>query len=270
MYLLFLDESGTHSSSPAFILGGMAAHENDIWGLQRGLDQILLDNLTPLGLSHLDFELHATEIKSPNRTRGRAGGSRRNATPTSPWSGVPASVRFKVLDDTYEFLRSFAPTEEVLPPVFFSAVIDRAYTDKAKRAYELVFNKFNDMLTRRYHDTGQRHRGLVVHDEHQIETDLQAWTTDWRQVGGKIGRLNNIVDVPLFSDSRASRMLQAADFIAFAVWRYYGANDQERFDQVSARFDQTPGALHGLIHVWPGYGHAPCPCLACTERETRQ
>jgi hypothetical protein len=64
MYLLFLDESGTHVDSPVTIVAGIAVHEQDAWYLQRRLAGVLESHL-PKGLNPLDFELHASEIKSP-------------------------------------------------------------------------------------------------------------------------------------------------------------------------------------------------------------
>jgi hypothetical protein len=31
-----------------------------------------------------------------------------------------------------------------------------------------------------------------------------------------------MIDVPFFADSKWSRLLQAADFVTWALWRYYG------------------------------------------------
>jgi hypothetical protein len=230
---------------------------------------VLLDRLTPLGLDHTGFELHATEIKSPNRQRGPKGGRRGAKAPAdSPWKVVPAATRFTILDDVYHLLATYAPQDPPRPPVLFAAVVEASYRDRSKRAYDLMLNKFDEMLERRYREDGcgPRQRGLIVHDEHQIERDLQAWTSDWRQIGSKIGKLNNIVQVPLFTDSRSSRLLQAADFAAFAVWRHYGRNDGKWLQSILPRFDQAAGALHGFIHVRPDYGRVPCPCHPCVAR----
>lgn len=270
MYLLFLDESGTHDASPAFITGGLAVHEEDVYYLQQALEAILLRFLTPLGLEHQFFELHATEIKSPDRQRGSRGGRRGNRAPhESPWTKVPAATRFELLQAVYDTLAAFNTQDANYPLVAFGAVVDRRYTDKSKRAYDQVINKFDEMLGRHFHERGARQRGMIVHDEHQVEKDLQAWANDWRQVGSRIGRLHNIVHVPLFADSRASRLLQAADFVAFAIWRSYGVNDEAWLDQLLPTFDHVEDARHGLIHVHPSFAKGTCPCPACKERTQR-
>lgn len=270
MYLLFLDESGTHGSSPAFISAGIAIHQEDIYYLSQSLDQMLLRHLTPLGLEHQRFELHATEMKSPDRQRGNRGGRRGAKAPAvSIWTQVPASVRFALLQETYDLLSGYQPRAAEYPLVAFGAVVDRRYGDKAKRAYDQVINKFDEMLGRHFHDRGDRQRGMIIHDEHQVEAELQSWASDWRQVGSRVGRLHNIIHVPLFADSKSSRMLQVADFVAFAVWRYYGVSDNKWLDQMLPLFDHADDARHGLIHVHPQFRAHSCRCLPCTERATR-
>ena len=103
----------------------------------------------------------------------------------------------------------------------------------------------------------------------QIERDLQDWTTDWRYIGSRIGKLKNVVHVPLFIDSRSSRLLQAADFVAFVLWRSYGVKDDGWLADLLPSFDHVGAALHGLIHVWPGCGRLPCLCPPCPERASR-
>lgn len=265
--MLFVDESGTHGTSPVFILGGLAVHQEDVYYVQKGLDDILLRHLTPLGLEHHRFELHATEIKSPQRQRGPQGGRRgRRAPSVSPWSGVPGITRFAILQDVYDFLEHYRPQDSNYPVRMFGAVIDRRYRDKAKRGYDQVLNKFDEMLGRHFHERGDRQRGLVIHDEHQVEADLQSWANDWRSVGSRIGRLHNALHVPLFTDSRSSRLLQAADFVAFALWRSYGVNDDKWLNQLLPTFDHVDAAMHGLIHIHPEFSRGACPCPPCCAR----
>lgn len=58
MYLLYLDESGTHDGSPVFVLAGLAVHEQDVYHLQKKLVGMLGRRLSK-GLEVADFELHA-------------------------------------------------------------------------------------------------------------------------------------------------------------------------------------------------------------------
>ena len=47
-------------------------------------------------------------------------------------------------------------------------------------------------------------------------------------------------------DSRASRCVQIADHVAYAVYRRYSAGDTNYLDIVLSRFDYDGGVLHGV------------------------
>jgi hypothetical protein len=70
-------------------------------------------------------------------------------------------------------------------------------------------------------------------------------------------------EVPLFVDSRASRLVQLADLVAFATWRRYEYSDGRFFDPIIPKFDSDGGILHGLAHR---RGRAECYCPACHSR----
>ena len=44
---------------------------------------------------------------------------------------------------------------------------------------------------------------------------------EWQHAAGVLPQLRNLADVPLFADSRASRLLQAADLVSYALYRHY-------------------------------------------------
>lgn len=269
VYLLFLDESGTHGGSPVFIVGGIALHEEDTRHLQGKLESFLTRKLStpPLSLSALKFELHATDIK--NRAK--------------EWAVVPPTTAHEVMHGTYATIINFVASDATLPVALFGAVIEkRKVPDRRERerlAYELVLNKFDAMLGRLSRLPGASHQnGLVIHDQRVVhggarawtdERAIQEWTRDWREAAGKVGRLRHFADVPLFADSQASRLIQAADFVSYALWRHYGGNDGSFLSKVLASFDTDAEVLHGLIHVSNDFARRTCPCPPCQNRLTR-
>jgi len=64
--------------------------------------------------------------------------------------------------------------------------------------------------------------GIVISDVSYRERDIQAWAKRWRRTASEWGTLDHLVEVPLFADSTASRLLQAADLMAWATWRRFG------------------------------------------------
>ncbi len=251
MYLCFVDESGTHGSSPVLVVGGIIIHEEDAWHLQQRLDSFLFRKLHPLGYDHTDFELHATEIR-----RG-----------TKQWANVPESDRHRILAGAYGALAGFAPVNLDLPWRLIGAVMEQDPHHQRRQAYELLTKKFDDFVDRMSRG-GQQQRGLIIHDRSSVEGTLQNWTHQWRVASSSLGRLRNLVDVPLFADSRASRALQAADLVAYALFRYYskpgGASDDRYIRRLWTQFDADRGRMHGLIHRSADFRRCGCP--ACASR----
>src|SRR5262249_42716147 len=140
IYLLYLDESGSHEGSPVLVLAGIAVQEQDAWHLQQRLEGLLRRKL-PQGLDPADFELHATETKSPVKTiRGKKT--------VSNWAQVPVAARFDVLRSVFGAVGNHSGQDARCPVATFGAVVDRSYGDREQRAYEEVLHKFDEMLTR--------------------------------------------------------------------------------------------------------------------------
>jgi hypothetical protein len=115
--------------------------------------------------------------------------------------------------------------------------------------------------------SGDKQRGLLILDENSKETALQKLSIDFRTIGTKWGVIRSIADVPLFVDSKASRLIQMADHIAYAVYRRYNSGDTSYFDIIANKFQSSDGVLHGLAHKHKtGY---TCMCVACFSRRTQ-
>lgn len=273
MYLLFLDESGVHGGAPVFVLGGLAVHEHDASHLQKRIEGSLTYRLAALGLDANDFELHAKNMR-PGKEE---------------WSQVPLKVRWQILGGTFRSLATYKCVSASRPCALFGAVVDAQFADREERAYDLVLNKFDEMLGRLYHSHGHRERGMVIHDRRVADTPLkkvpagaapppkplnmeqriQQWTRDWQELANRVGVLHNFTHVPLFADSRATRLIQLADFVSWGLWRYYSTPtkpDDRWMRDLWGRFDNADGNMHGLIHVRPGFTKYNCPCPPCQAR----
>jgi len=266
LYALYLDGSGTHGGSPVFVLAGVAVHEHDACHLQQRFSNVL--NKLPGTPDPRDYELHAAEIKSPSRQR--TGGGRKSNRPPSIWESVPARVRFDILRGGFRALETYGCVQDQCPCTYFGAVVERSYKDYEERAWEEVLHRFDEMLERQARASGTHERGIIIHDRDATEKRVQNWTDKWRMISGRIGVLTHMIDVPLFADSRASRLLQAADFVAWALWRYYGlpTADDMWIAPLWSHFDSAGGTMHGLIHVSRNFNarRNPCVCPACNSR----
>ncbi len=253
MYSLYLDASGTHGASPAYILGGLAVHEQDAYHLQQRFAAPLAK--LPGAADPRDYELHATEIVSPRKE-------------ASKWRPVRLSTRMAILRAAYRALESYDCINTDHPCAYFAAVVERTYPDYEERAWHEVLHRFDEMLTRRGRDTGVHERGIVIHDRSSTERRVQDWTDRWRLIESRIGVLTHMADVPFFADSRASRLLQAADFVSWALWRYYGLQtpDPRWIEPLWSHFDQQDGKMHGLVHVSRSFQRGGCECPPCLSR----
>lgn len=269
MYLLFVDESGTHGSAEAFILGGMAIHEQDAARLQQQLETLVAKHLGRRGEALDHFELHAGEMRNAKKPSSTT----RHGRP-SVWAEVPRLQRLDLLEAAYRLIADFRPADARQPHYLFGVALDKrfmqhdAQVNREQYAYEILLNKFDVMLKHQRVKRGLHNRGLVIHDRRVIaERDIQAWTAEWRVAAGRVGQLKNLADVPLFADSRASRLLQVADLVAYALSRnYMNPSDPRYLELIWDRFHTDNGVQHGCAHYTPSFGQRSCSCRPCTDR----
>ncbi|MGL4175166.1 MAG: DUF3800 domain-containing protein [Dermatophilaceae bacterium] len=270
MYLLFVDESGTHAGSHAFVLGALAIHEDDAPRLQRQLDELVIAHLDRLPVNLEEYELHAGEMRNAKKPKDSSTGR------VSIWATTPRTERLSLLTAAYELVRDFDPVDAAQSLALFGVVVDPRFhsnespLERERFAYEVLLNKFDLMLKKLRTRADRPNRGLVIHDRRVVaEQDIQAWTTEWRAAAGKVGQLRNLADVPLFTDSRATRLLQVADLISYALYRGYNpaAPDDQYLHLIWDRFHRADGKLHGCVHFNPQFGSGTCACDACTSRQ---
>lgn len=130
-------------------------------------------------------------------------------------------------------------------------------------AFEDLCSRF-DIFLRRLRDAGENHRGLIVLDDSTYETTLQSLARRFRQYGTQWNVIRNIADVPFFVNSKASRCVQVADHVAYAVFRRYQHGDTSYLDLILSRFDYDGTTIHGLAHR--ELNKPNCMCPACFSR----
>jgi hypothetical protein len=101
-------------------------------------------------------------------------------------------------------------------------------------------------------------------DESRHELALQTLARQFRVGGARWGHFRNLAEVPLFVDSKASRLIQLADLVAWATYRKYEIQDGRFFEDLIPLFDSDGGVIHGLVHR---NNNAPCYCPACMSRQ---
>jgi hypothetical protein len=243
MYILYLDDSGSvkNAADKHIVLAGLAVFERQTYWLGKRLDE-LAGRMWPESPETLEF--HGTDIRSGKRH----------------WRGLEKASRVEAMKEALQYL---ARDRHVR--LFGAAIHKAAYSpdDPMERAFEQVINRFDRYLGR-LHKSGDTQRGLIVLDESSYETSLQALARDFRTSGHSWGTLKNISEVPLFVDSRATRLIQYADLVAYAMGRYYNKGDDEFSSIIASRFDHEGGVIHGLTHFTPP--DQACNCYSCRQR----
>ncbi len=254
MYLLYLDDSGSvgNQNDRHIVLAGIAIFERQAYWLQTGLDRLaetLARRLGGMDPSRLEF--HGNPIRS-----GRG-----------LWRELGREEQRSVIVDALLTARALRGEWEL-----FGVVVDKSAlcanepTDPTEYAFAQVCSRFDQFLAR-LRRKRKNQRGLIILDKSSQETRLQTLATEFRTFGHRWGVTRNLVDVPLFVDSRATRLIQYADLVSYALWRKFEHDDPEFFDAISDFFDREDGIVHGLHHYrnrQDGY----CDCPGCVSRSS--
>lgn len=249
MYLLYIDESGistgTKGSSKYFVLAGIALHEEDCYPFSRKLAQVQ-ENVG--GVASSNLELHASRIWA-----GR-----------NEWSKTDQATRHRLMDAVFSHLATWRSPSGRAPHYFAVAIHKPSFRGRSvlELAHEEVLKRFDTFISR-LHKAGDSHRSLVIADNSSYEALVQRLAPTWKR-GSRIGPLHSLVEVPLYVDSKASYLVQAADFVAWATWNYYEHGHTKFVQQLNSRFDADAGIQHGVAHLIAGYG--TCGCVPCTSR----
>lgn len=248
MYLLYLDGSGSvrNPSEQHFVLAGIAVFEQQTYHLMSEAEEFVAS--LDLGASG-DVELHASVMANARQ---------------KPWKGLGRRERLAAIEDGLRVLLDAHQSVRA-----FAVVVDKEAVspdDPVEYAFEEICSRFGLFLNREWPDSSQR--GLVVMDKSHYEETLQRLAHHFRRKGTRWGPLRNLAEVPLFVDSAASRLIQLADLLAWAVWRRYEHSDTRYFDPLVGRFDaEKRGVIHGLVHRRRTTDECYCP--ACLSRSLR-
>ncbi len=245
MHILYLDDSGSaaNKNEDYLVLGGLSIYEAQAHHFTIELDKLAL-TLNPTDPHSVEF--HASDIFS-----GRA----------EPWKSLPKEERIGVIKEVLKILASSYDSARVFACAVRKA--DYPTRDPMEMAFEDLCSRF-DMFLKRLHANGDRQRGLIILDESSYETSLQTLARNFRVMGTRFGVIRNLADTPVFIDSKASRLVQLADHVAYAVFRRYQAADTSYFDIIFHRFDSVDGRLHGLCHRH--LQAINCMCPGCMSR----
>ncbi len=252
MYLLYLDESGNHSNARHFVLAGVSVYETSVYWAKDQLDRIQSDYFPDSEDSVL---FHAASLRVRDGT-----------TIPAPFDQLAQSTRLEILNRLYDAAFEVYGT-------FFAVIVEKSFLnqdeDPYERALEQILSRFDQFLGRMYRERGQRDKGLIVIADSHYRDRLEVVARQLAAQGTQWGELRNIVDIPFFTLSKNSRLLQIADLIANTVYGRYESGHASRFDSMLRKFDQDEsGRMHGLLHLTGSRHSCYLPCCLTRRPQT--
>lgn len=237
MYLIYLDESGNHNGwnndQDHFVIGGIAVHEGQIQRVSSILDRIQSRFLADISIP---IKFHATEIQS-----GKAR-----------FHGLSRTERQDMLDAVYDAIASIEYPHAVLFATAMHISAVKSSEQALRDTFEDVVRRVNTFLVRLNRE-GNPQKGLLIIDRATgTEDKYRTLISEFRGVGAQHGFLGNIVDIPYFSQSSDTRLLQFADFCAYAVFRSYERGDSQYLNKILPRFDRRAAnspRIDGLKYI---------------------
>lgn len=219
MYLLYADESGS-SGDPRqhyFVLAGFCVFERQGYWIAQELDKIAA-RFNPADSASV--ELHGNPMNTGKGIFRR----------------FPKDDRIIAIEDALKIFLASHPSNRLFAGVVKKAAVSPA--DPVEFAFEQLSSRFDHYLGR-LHKAGDSQRGVIIFDKSTYETTLQSLATDFRTIGHRWGIIRNFSEVPLFLDSKASRLIQLADLIAYGIFRNYESGDDRFFNIIKNSRDEA-------------------------------
>ncbi len=249
MFILYLDEAGTHGEARYFVLAGLAVFEREIFWYAQDLDA-LQARYFPTVTEPIEF--HASSLRPPTQKSAPA-----------PFNLLTIEQRRELTNDIYQIIRTRRG-------VLFGVAIEKEWCRiRSKDAYEHAFEDLTsrfDLFIRNYNaSSGEaEQRGLLAIAESTFRRNLEVLGERFRGGSTRWGQLHTIADVPFFLPAKNTRLLQFADFVGNAVYGRYNSGYARDFDIIAPRFHRDRGRVHSLLHLTMD---RDCQCLACITRQ---
>jgi hypothetical protein len=228
---------------PVRVLAGVCLFERQIHYLTRGLDDLAAE-ICPDAPDELEF--HGSHML-PGK---------------GFWRSIPdKDTRRKHLRHALAEVRKLHGNWAL-----FGVVVDKAAVspeDPIEFAFEQLCIRFDAFLKREFR-RGNKQRGLIILDKSTRETRLQSLATEFGKSGHRYGIRHSLADVPMFVDSRATRAIQYADLVSYALWQQFERGESAFFRVIDDAFDSEGGIVHGLLHKKASGMFCDCP-YCCTR-----
>jgi hypothetical protein len=229
MNLLYADESGSviDPKQIFFVLAGVSVFERQRFWISEELEKIAkrFNQGDPKSV-----ELHGSPMLN-----GRGF-----------WRKFKLPDRITAIKDCLKVLATSHNSTTIFGCVIRKSVVSPK--DPVELAFEQLASRF-DYFLRRSYNQGNNQRGLIIFDKSTYESTIQRLAIDFSDMGHTWGKVKTLAEVPLFLDSKTSRLIQLADLVAYAIFRHYEHNDNQFYSIIHDRLDSHGGQVHGLCEM---------------------
>lgn len=233
MHLLYIDDSGddgrSGSSTSHFVLGGLTIQDWNWHPLVKRIDDIASQYL---GRDGSRTELHAYDMLAGK-------GAFRKISPN-------------VREELFKAVLGEVGRKESRLSLFVVVVHkDSLPITRSVRVVSTLqlYQRFNSYLTRAgaYRQKTQE-RGMLICDEHTSRQQVQSLVAAIHSAGVPKQLTDNLVETAFFVESHQSRVLQLADLVCHAAYRFVTVQDDRFFPIVERKIDRDK-KLGGGNHV---------------------
>lgn len=230
MHLLYADEAGTTTDPTQrfFVLAGISVFERQSYWVSEQMDNIAA-RFNPDDPNSV--ELHGSPMLNGQKF----------------WRQFSVPERIKAIKDCLESFAKSHVTNNIFGCVIRKSVVEPK--DPVEVAFEQLASRFDYYLKRLHRKEGNSQRGIIIFDKSTYETTIQHLAADFRKIGHSWNIIRNFAEVPLFIDSRASRLIQLADLVAYSIFRKYERQDNQFYEIIKNRIDNDRGQQHGLCEI---------------------
>ncbi len=151
----------------------------------------------------------------------------------------------------------------------FAECIDKIYFDPnvggnsvSEQAFEQLVSRFEQYL-KITSSIFKKNMGMLIHDNNPtVAKRLSSLMIDFHRKGTLWTSVTNIIETPLFVDSKLTCMVQVADFCSFVLRRYLEKGEDELLSNIYKRADRKDGKVVGIRH----FTVKSCNCEICISR----
>lgn len=290
MYLCYMDESGTSAipgNTSHFILAALAIpvecwkecdkqileikdkwdlsgiEIHTAWMLRKYYEQKRVTNFTKLDYNQRRVAVNSvrkSELLRLQKSNPRLYRQyKKNCKQTENYIHLSLSERKKIIDEiselikNWDFARLFA---ECIDKIFFDPSLVSQTIDE--QAFEQVVSRFEQYL--QLTSSSAVNVGLIIHDNNPtVSKKLTELMIDFHRKGTLWTKVTNIIETPLFVDSKLTSMVQLADLCSYSIRRFLENNEDRLFNKIFERADRKDGKIVGVRH----FTQKGCKCKIC-------